>query len=100
MRTRTFWTMLLLAVFLLAACGSEEPTRVPTAVPVVVEPTEETAPPEDAGVTETEVVEAVTVKMAMLDLELGRYDAMIEAFEEENPDINVQTVSIEELLGI
>jgi multiple sugar transport system substrate-binding protein len=77
----------LMAVTLLfAACGNEKEkeTPVPTAVPP----------------TPTVEDERTTVLFAVADTEKSLYEDLVESFEADNPDIHVQLVSINELLGI
>ncbi|MGW8318050.1 MAG: extracellular solute-binding protein [Candidatus Promineifilaceae bacterium] len=109
MNKRTIWILLFIAIFLVA-CGSEEqetatpqpaPTEPPTQQAAVPETTaEEPAAPESAASTAEEPSEATTVRFAVLDLQSGMYNDLIDAFEEENPDIDIKTVSVEEVLDL
>lgn len=96
MNKRMIWTLLLIALLLVACRGEndEEPVDTPTPVPAVTEEEAE-APPE----VETEV-EPVTVGFAVFDFEQGLYNDLIDAFEEANPDVEIKLVSIEETLGL
>jgi multiple sugar transport system substrate-binding protein len=84
---------MLIAVMLWTACGgSEEQTPSPAAVPTTV-PTEAAAQP-------TAEQERTTIRFAISDFEAPIYEDLIAAFEEENPDLHVQVVSINEVLGL
>ncbi|MCI0725269.1 MAG: extracellular solute-binding protein, partial [Chloroflexi bacterium] len=41
-----------------------------------------------------------TIRFAVYDFEQGRYQGLIEAFEEDNPEIEIKLVSIDEVLGM
>ena len=90
-RTRiAICTMLLcLALILLSACAKKTPT------PEQVIPT---APPQS---TQAPVKrERTVVRFATSDIEAPQYEGLIEAFEEENPDLRVEIVSINEVLEL
>ena len=96
MNKRSIWVLLLIAL-LLVACGGEseeEVVETPTSAPVE---TEKVA--ESPAVVEDEV-EPVTVGFAVFDFEQGLYNDLIDAFEEENPDVEINLVSIEETLEL
>ena len=81
---------------LLAACGGPSATEAPLPTeipptPVVEQEPEPTAEPE---------TEQVTIRFALFDWEVAAYEGLIEAFEEENPDVKVQVVSANEVLGL
>jgi multiple sugar transport system substrate-binding protein len=86
--------ILCVAVMLLTACGggaggsTPSVAPAPTAAPLAV-PTQ--AP---AG------QERTTVRFAITDWELPLYEGLIKNFEEENPDLHLQVVSINEVLGL
>lgn len=72
---------LLVLVVLLAACGSpDRPRESPT-----------TAPPP--------LVERTTITFACYDYELGTYRDLARQFEETQPGVAVQVLSIDEILG-
>ena len=96
MNKRSIWVLLLIAL-LLVACGGEseeEVVETPTSAPVE---TEKVA--ESPAVVEDEV-EPVTIGFAVFDFEQGLYNDLIDAFEEENPDVEINLVSIEETLEL
>jgi multiple sugar transport system substrate-binding protein len=76
----------LAAVLLLAACGKKEeaPSATATSVPEIQEAAGERTP----------------ILFAVEDAEKSLYEDMIESFEADNPDIHVELVSINELLGL
>jgi len=76
-------------VVLLPACsrrarGQPSPVPLPTVVP-------------SRAVLEDE---RTTVRFAITDVEVPIYEDVIAAFEEENPDLDVQIVSVNEVLGL
>jgi multiple sugar transport system substrate-binding protein len=93
---------LLIVATLLPACGG-------TAVEEAVSPTapgepptrsvEATLPPA-APTTAPPAVERTTVRFALNDFEQPLYQGIIEAFEEQNPDLHVEIVSINEVLDL
>jgi ABC-type glycerol-3-phosphate transport system substrate-binding protein len=92
-------TLALLVFFLLVACRAadkEEVTPEPTPTTAAVsEPVkEESLPPTPVA------EEAVTISFAVFGFEQGRYNDVIAAFEEENPDIKINLRSIEEILDL
>ena len=99
MNKRYLWLTLLIILFLAVACGGEveeetEPNATP--VPTMAEPESEETP----APVESEAEEPIVVQMAVHDAFQGMYNDLIDAFEEENPDINVKLVSVEEILGL
>jgi multiple sugar transport system substrate-binding protein len=85
-RKKSVWTILLIAM-LLVACG-------PAASP------ESATAPADNSAVATENESATTIlKFAVSMMDQNRYDSLIEAFEAENPDVHISTVSIEDTLG-
>jgi len=74
----------LILVALLVACRHDEGTRPPT--PVLA--------------TGTAGQERTTIRFAIYDWEAPAYKDLVETFEEENPDLRVQVVSIDEVLGL
>jgi multiple sugar transport system substrate-binding protein len=90
--------VLFVSVVLLAACQTrEEETPTPTLAPDTPVPVDDE---ESVSAPEVEEVEPAVVRFAVFDFELGRYDDLIEAFEEENEDIKIKTVSVEEILEL
>lgn len=86
--------LLLIVALLLVACGSgDEEEATATAAPEI-EVSEPTVVPE------SEVEEAVTIRFAILDFQQALFGDLISAFEEENPDIEIKTVSVEEVLEL
>jgi multiple sugar transport system substrate-binding protein len=78
----------LLIAMLLAACtDSTSPTAVGD------------APSEKSVTTDTES-DATILRFAVSDMDRGQYDGLIQAFEAENPDVHIKTVSIEGTLGM
>jgi len=87
-----------IAAMLLAACGGSEGTDVP--VSTAIPPTavmEQEQPPEPSPEPEGE---QVTIRFAVFDWERSLYEDLIQAFEEANPDVAVQIVSANEVLGL
>lgn len=95
--------LLCVLAILLAACGaSSEETAVPTPVPTAAI-AEATAPPVEPAATPAEPAgeqERTAIRFAVLDWELSLYEDLIAAFEEENPDLHVQVVSVNEILDL
>ena len=77
---------------LLAACGGQEatdlpaPTGLPPTATAVTEQAQPTEPPPQ------QEVEQVAIRFAVFDWERSLYENLIQAFEEANPDIDVQPV--------
>jgi ABC-type glycerol-3-phosphate transport system substrate-binding protein len=88
---------LLIVVMLVAACGS--PAAPETTAPPVA-PTEavpgETVRPGPAPTAS----ERTTIRFAVSDFEQAMYEDMAAAFEEENPDLHVEFVSQNQVLGL
>jgi multiple sugar transport system substrate-binding protein len=84
---------------LVAACGGdggETPVaEQATAAPAATLPPVATVPP-----TAEEAQEKVAIRFAIFDWDQGTYGDLIDAFEEENPGIEVQVVSINEVLDM
>jgi len=103
-----------LVILLLSACrGNEQatPSSVrPTEVQETPESDHQDTPPEShvrpntiSPPEATEPVaemEQVTIRFAVLDRERAIYDDLIRAFEETNPELHVEVVSIEKALGL
>lgn len=90
MKTRTMWTMLLVAMILIA-CG-------PASSP------ESASDPADSGANDSAVTagndtETTILRFAVSMMDQNRYDSLIDAFEAEHPGVHISTVSIEETLG-
>ena len=86
--------VLCVLTMVLAACGGGDVQETPSPAPV---PT--AAPTQPAAEQEPER-EQVTVRFAVYDWERPVYEDLIKAFEEENPDVKVQLVSANEVLGL
>jgi multiple sugar transport system substrate-binding protein len=86
--------VLWIAAMMLVACGGSPATDTPapTNIPPTVTPLQE-QPPEPEG-------ESVTIRFTVFDWERSLYEDLIGAFEEANPDIDVQIVSANEVLGL
>jgi ABC-type glycerol-3-phosphate transport system substrate-binding protein len=89
-RKKTVWTILLLAT-VLVACG-------PTASP------ESASNPADSSANNSAATagnnSATTIlRFAVSGMDQNQYDSLIDAFEAENPDVHISTVSIENTLG-
>ncbi len=81
--------VLSVVALLLVACGKKEETPASTPIP--------TAPQQTAPEAEDE---RTTILFAVEDVLQPLYEGLIESFEEDNPDIHVQLVSINEILEI
>ena len=82
----------LIVSLLLAACSEKEETPSPTPVPATPVPATPVPATPEAG------EEPTTILFAVGDFERPLYESLIESFEEANPDIHVQLVSINEIL--
>ena len=85
---------------LLVACGGSEGTEVPAptaALPTAVSGAAQEQQPAPSPQLE---VEQVTIRFAVFDWERSLYEDLIQAFEEANPDVAVQIVSANEVLGL
>jgi multiple sugar transport system substrate-binding protein len=80
---------ILVVALLLTACKSNDRPETPEVSPV----------PETAEAPQVEV-ERTTVLFAVYDWEMSRYDDLIGAFEDTNPELRVQLVSINEVLDL
>ena len=76
--------IVLISVLLLAACGKKDESPAPTPIPATPEVEEE----------------RITILFAVGDVERSLYEDLAKSFEETNPDIHVQLVSINETLGL
>jgi multiple sugar transport system substrate-binding protein len=91
---------LLVAAMILAACGPVGGDRTPAAVPdtpTAAEPVEE---PTEAPAPEPASQERTAVRFAITDWQRPLYEDLIAAFEEENPDLRVEVVSVNEVLEL
>jgi multiple sugar transport system substrate-binding protein len=77
-------------VVLLAACGP--------ALPAV--PEEVTEPAENPTAETGDETASTILRFAVSITDRGRYDNLIDAFEADNPDVHISTVSVEETLGM
>lgn len=93
--------VLLLMVVLFVACqsGADEATPTPEAETAVVAPESENTAPEEIEV-EPEPQEVQTIRFAVYDWDSGRYEDLIDAFEEENPNYQIKIVSVNEVLEL
>jgi ABC-type glycerol-3-phosphate transport system substrate-binding protein len=89
--------LLLVVATLLVACGPKE-EETPTPADVATRPPVQTE--ETVGSAPTPLVEKITIRFAVGDLEQALYQDIIRAFEEDNPDIDVKLVSINETLDL
>jgi ABC-type glycerol-3-phosphate transport system substrate-binding protein len=95
---------ILVVVMLLAACGGprEEETAAPAQPMEPATSSVETVEPQGGSQPSpvpTAVQERTTVRFALNDFEQPMYQDIIKAFEEENPDLDVELVSVNEVLG-
>jgi multiple sugar transport system substrate-binding protein len=89
-----------IAAMLLVACGGGEATEAPLPTEVPLAPTiEQRVQAETVPAIKPET-EQVTVRFAIFDWDRPGYESLIEAFEEENPDVKVQLVSANEVLEL
>jgi multiple sugar transport system substrate-binding protein len=94
---------LLVAVLLLAACGAPATEEAPSpggATPAPSKAVEATQPPAVAPTKPPAATERTTIRFAINDYEQPMYEDMIKAFEEENPDLHIEVVSVNEVLGL
>lgn len=90
--------VLLIILFLIACRDGEDGTASETPE---TDNAAETTNPTDNTATEAETTtESVTLRMIAYDYELGNYRDLIEAFEAENPGVEIKMVSLEETLGL
>ena len=104
--------LLFVLAMILAGCGGTEapPTAVPepTDVEPAVEATQEPVPepatteaqPEPTQASQEQAQDRTAVRFAVADWDLPQYEPFIAAFEEENPDLKVQVVSLNEVLEL
>jgi len=102
--------LLFVIMFLfLAACGTNEEEATPTPETAVAPESDIDTDGEEATTevtsddTEVETTadeERVTVRFAVYDWEQGRYEELAESFEEANPGIAIELVSLNETLEL
>ena len=93
--------LLLLVTLIMVACGGdgkEEVADTPVPEPAATV-AEDSAGTEGQDAAEDDV-EPVIVRFIIYDFEQPLYNDLIDAFEEENPDLDIQLVSVEETLDI
>lgn len=104
MNKRTIWSFLLILV-LLAACQSGNDEAVTPETPDAAA-TAVTAPDNSSPTIGEEAAEAPepqdvqTIRFAVYDWDSGRYEDLIDAFEEEYPQYQIKTVSVNEVLEL
>ncbi len=89
--------VILLILVLMAGCNRGEIAE--TAVPPVVESAKVNSTNE-IGTAVANPTDTITLRMIVYDWESGSYRNLIEAFEAENPGIEIKLVSLEETLGL
>ena len=87
MKCRNLWAILLIGSLLLGCVPNSSPP--PTREPAERSPV---ASADDSGTT--------ILQFAVREGNLTRYESLIDAFEAENPELHIRTVSIEQTLGI
>lgn len=92
--------VLLILLFLIACRDGDDGTASATpetdnTAETVDSPTNNTANESEPTTTDT-----VTLRMIAYDYEMGNYRDLIEAFEAENPGVEIKMVSLEETLGL
>ncbi len=93
------FTWLLLFLFTVACSTNSDEKTIPTATSTDPQVEENpVAVVNNADVQEED--EPVTIRFAIYDWDLIRYEALAEVFEEENPAIKIKLVSIDETLGL
>lgn len=95
--------LLLLFLGFLIACSDIQGTATPTANETAVGSEDTPAPTQPANDEEETAVDQsdkIILQMAVYEWESGQYRDLIETFEAENPDIEIKTVSIEEILDL
>lgn len=96
---RVVWLFCILAM-LLASCGKVEETAVVTP-PAGAAPTASLAPLPKAIPSHTPAAEGpAVVRFALMDWDRPNYEPLIQAFQDENPDITIEVVSVNELLDL
>ncbi|MGQ9597923.1 MAG: extracellular solute-binding protein [Anaerolineae bacterium] len=85
MKTKSIWRLLYI-IMLLVGCG-------PAALSVP------TTNPQGNSATTGDNSEITVLRFAVSGMDQNRYDSLIDAFEAENPDVHISTVSIEDTLG-
>ncbi len=93
----------LLMVVLFVACrsGADEATPTPEAETAVSVPENDSAvSKENEAQPESEPQEVQTIRFAVYDWDSGRYEDLIDAFEEENPNYQIKIVSVNEVLEL
>ena len=86
--------ILCVVVLLISGCGKSAKKPTATAIPV---PTAKMGRPVEA---KPDAKAEATVRFALSDVERPIYEDALAQFEEKNPDIDVQIVSVEEVLGL
>jgi ABC-type glycerol-3-phosphate transport system substrate-binding protein len=76
----------LLGALLLVACGTKDGEAEPTSIPPTSEPAVED--------------QRITIQFAVADVERSLFEDLVESFEEANPDIHIELVSVNEILGL
>ncbi len=90
--------VLLMLLLLIACSDGDDGTAAETPeADTTVETTNTTDDTADELETTTETV---TLRMIAYDYEMGNYRDLIEAFEAENPGVEIKMVSLEETLGL
>ncbi len=100
MYKRVILIAFLIAVLLVACRSKDEEVAPATPTPTLVISEETGTGADEEEVEAVSPVEPVTVKFAVYDFQQGLYNDLIDAFEEENPDIKIKPVSIEETLEL
>ncbi len=90
--------VLCVLVLVVAACGPSGGDESPS--PAVEPATEAAKVPVPATAEPAVEGERTTVRFAITDWDRPLYESLIEAFEEENPDLHVQVVSANEVLEL
>ncbi|MGD9315874.1 MAG: extracellular solute-binding protein [Anaerolineae bacterium] len=90
--------VICIAAMLLVACGGGEATEAPLPTEVPLAPTVEQEVQQGTTPEAKPEAEQATVRFAIFDWDRPAYESLIEAFEEDNPDVKVQVVSANEVL--
>jgi multiple sugar transport system substrate-binding protein len=103
---KKIWIVLCVVAMLLVACGGDGGEQVPSPAAVPTTPAAETEqeqqePQEQQQVpAQEQEQERITVRFAIFDWDQATYQDLIDAFEEANPDLRIQIVSANEVLGL
>ncbi|MDJ0753948.1 MAG: extracellular solute-binding protein [Ardenticatenaceae bacterium] len=96
--------MLFLAIFVFTvACQGTDEESPPLSTADEAGETADTAADDTndrSDDSESDENEVQTVKLAVYDWEFGRYQDIADAFSEENPNIQIELVSVEEILDL